>query len=77
MNIATSKNKIVEVLAAARIVAKSHGHTGKYAKHYVALSIKQSKVGISDRELADFLMTDEICRILGYNANSVIQYSRK
>ncbi|MEM3839146.1 MAG: hypothetical protein QXF01_01030 [Candidatus Micrarchaeaceae archaeon] len=41
MNMATSKNKIVEVLAAARIVAKSHGHTGKYAKHYVALSIEQ------------------------------------
>ncbi|MEM3661676.1 MAG: hypothetical protein QXG73_02515, partial [Candidatus Micrarchaeaceae archaeon] len=74
---ATRKNKIVEVLAAARIVAKSHRHTGKYAKHYVALSIKQSRGSISDRELADFLMTDEICRILGYNANSVIQYSRK
>ncbi|MEM3744710.1 MAG: transposase [Candidatus Micrarchaeaceae archaeon] len=63
---ATSKNKIVEVLATAGIVAKSHGHTGKYAKHYIALSIKQSKGGISDRELADFLMTDEIGRILGY-----------
>ncbi|MEM3416192.1 MAG: hypothetical protein QW719_02540 [Candidatus Micrarchaeaceae archaeon] len=47
-------------------MAKSHGHTWEYAKHYVAPSIKQSKGGISDRELADFLMTDEIGRILGY-----------
>ena len=33
--IATSKNKIVEVLAHAREVSIRHGHTRKYAKHLV------------------------------------------
>ena len=39
--VATSKNKIVEVLAYAREVSIRHGHTRKYAKHLVALAIKQ------------------------------------
>jgi len=39
--IATSKNKIVGVLAYAREVSIRHRHTRKYAKHLVALAIKQ------------------------------------
>ena len=39
--IATSKNKIVEVFAYAREVSIRHRHTRKYAKHLVALAIKQ------------------------------------
>jgi len=52
--IATSKNKIVEVLAYAREVSIRHGHTRKYAKHLVALAIKQM-MHLTDRELAEFL----------------------
>jgi len=36
--IATSKNKIVEVLAYAREVSIRHRHTRKYAKHLVVAS---------------------------------------
>jgi len=63
--IATSKNKIVEVLAYAREVSIRHGHTRKYAKHLVALAIKQM-MHLTDRELAEFLAKSEIGRILNY-----------
>lgn len=63
------KYKILVVLADVRIVAKSHGHTAKFAKHYVALGIKPLIGNPSDRELADFLAKDEIGRILGYKRN--------
>jgi len=36
--IATSKNKIVEVLAYASEVSIKHGHTRKYAEHLVLVS---------------------------------------
>ena len=52
--IATSKNKIVGVLAYAREVSIRHRHTRKYAKHLVALAIKQM-MHLTDRELAEFL----------------------
>jgi len=52
--IATSKNKIVEVLAYAREVSIRRGHTRKYAKHLVALAIRQI-MNLTDRELAEFL----------------------
>ena len=39
--IATSKNKIVEVLAYAREVSIRHRHAKRYAKHLVALAINQ------------------------------------
>ncbi len=66
MNINDLKNKIHEVLAAARIVVQRHGHTRKYAKHIVALIVKQIKNGIPDRELAEFLSNDAMGKILGY-----------
>ena len=66
MNINDLKTKIHEVLACARIVVKRHGHTGKYAKHIVALIIKQLRNGIPDRELAEFLSIDDIGKILEY-----------
>jgi len=66
MNImATSKNKIVEVLAYAREVSIRHGHTRKYAKHLVALAIKQM-MQLTDRELAVFLSENDIGKILNY-----------
>ena len=39
--IATSKNKILEVYAAARVIVQRYGHTKKFAKHIVALVIKE------------------------------------
>ena len=42
MEICELKNKIPEVLAYARTVSKRNGHTGKYAKHIVALVVKQT-----------------------------------
>jgi len=59
VDIATSKNKIVEVLAYAREVSIRHGHTRRYAKHFVALAIKQI-MHLTDRELAEFLSKSEI-----------------
>jgi len=63
--IATSKNKIVEVIAYAREVSIRHGHTRKYAKHLVALAIKQM-MHLTDRKLAEFFSKSEIRRILNY-----------
>ncbi|MGC9205373.1 MAG: hypothetical protein ACP5FN_03835 [Candidatus Micrarchaeia archaeon] len=65
MKIGDLKYKIPEVLAYARIVSKRYGHTGKYAKHIVALVIKQI-LHLTDRELAEFLSTNEIGRVLRY-----------
>ena len=65
MEICDLKIKIPEVLAYARIISKRNGHTGKYAKHIVALVIKQT-MHFTDKELTEFLSTNEIGRILGY-----------
>ena len=65
MEICELKNKIPEVLAYARIVSIRNGHTGKYAKHIVALVVKQT-MHFTDRELTEFLSTNEMGRILGY-----------
>ncbi|MGC8538108.1 MAG: hypothetical protein ACP5MZ_03980, partial [Candidatus Micrarchaeia archaeon] len=65
MKICEIRNKIPEVLVYARIVSKRYGHTGKYAKHIVALVIKQI-LHLTDRELAEFLSTNEIGRMLHY-----------
>ena len=65
MEICELKNKIPEVLAYARIVSKMNGHTGKYAKHIVALVIKQM-MNLTDRELAELLSANEIGRTLHY-----------
>ena len=63
MNMATSKNKIVEVLAYAREVSIRYRHTRKYDKHFVALAIKQI-VHLTDRELAEFLSKSEIGKLI-------------
>ncbi len=65
VNIDDLKTKIHEVLAAARVVVQRHGHTRKYAKHIVALIVKQIKV-LTDRDLAEFLSNDVLGEILGY-----------
>jgi Transposase DDE domain. len=65
MNMATSKNKILEVYAAARVIVQRYGHTKKFAKHIVALVIKEQKK-LSDEELAEFVAVNPIGRVLGY-----------
>jgi hypothetical protein len=65
MNMATIRNKLVEVRAAARVIVQRYGHTPKFAKHPVALVIKQIK-GFTDEQLAEFLGTDLIGKQLGY-----------
>ncbi|OJI07274.1 MAG: hypothetical protein BK997_03380 [Candidatus Micrarchaeum sp. ARMAN-1] len=65
MEISELRNKIPEVLAYARTVSKRNGHTRKYAKHIVALVIKQI-MHLTDKELAKFLSTNWIGKILGY-----------
>jgi hypothetical protein len=65
MNMATSKNKILEVYAAARVIVQRYGHTKKFAKHIVALVIKAQKK-LSDEELAEFVAVNPIGRVLGY-----------
>ena len=62
---ATSKNKILEVYAAARVIVQRYGHTKKFAKHIVALVIKAQKK-LSDEELAEFMAVNPIGRVLGY-----------
>ena len=63
--IATSKNKILGVYAAARVIVQRYGHTKKFAKHIVALVIKEQKK-LSDEELAEFVAVNPIGRVLGY-----------
>ncbi len=65
MEIYETKNKILEVWAAARIIVQKYGHTRKFAKHLVALAIRQIE-NFNDVKLVHFLMTDKIGRILGY-----------
>lgn len=63
---ATLKDIIPEVLAHARIIVRRYGHTTKYAKHIVALVIRQWKRLNSDKELCEFLSKDSIGSFLGY-----------
>ena len=65
MDITELEYKILEVLAYARIISKKYGHTKKFAKHIVALVIKQL-LKLADMELTEFLSTNRIGRILGY-----------
>ena len=65
MNLATVKDKIIEVWAAARIIVQKYGHTKKFAKHIVALVIKEDR-NLIDEKLAEFLEKDSIGKLLGY-----------
>ena len=64
MKISKIKNKIPEVCAATRVIVQHYGHTKKFAKHIVALVIKQMD-GLTDVELVDLVGT-KIGRIIGY-----------
>ena len=59
------KDKILEVWAVARVIVQGYGHTKKFAKHIVALMIKQSE-NFRDVKLSDFLGRDPIGKMLGY-----------
>ena len=59
------KNKILEVWAAARVIVQRYGHTRKFAKHIVALVIKQNE-NLRDVKLSEFLGKDPIGKMLGY-----------
>lgn len=65
MEICEIKNKIIEVWAAARVIVQKYGHTRKFAKHIVALVIKQYEK-FKDTELVEFLGKNPIGKILGY-----------
>ncbi len=65
MEIYELKDKIVEVLAAARIIVQKFGHTKKFAKHPVAFVIKQLE-NFKDAKLVEFLRRDSIGKMLGY-----------
>ncbi len=65
MNMATLKNKIVEVHAAARVIVQRYGHRKKFAKHMVAFAIKQIE-NLTDERLAEFLGREPIGKMLGY-----------
>ncbi len=68
MEIYEAKDKIVELLAAARVVVQKFGHTKKFAKHAVAFVIKQHE-NFKDIKLVKFLRKDPIGRVLGYDRN--------
>ncbi len=59
-------NKIVEVWAAARVIVQKYGHTKKFAKHVVALVVKQEQGLKTDIRLIEFLAKDPIGKFLGY-----------
>ncbi|MGI0141361.1 MAG: hypothetical protein ACREBF_01775 [Candidatus Micrarchaeales archaeon] len=59
------KDKIVEVWAAARVIVQKYGHGKKFAKHIVALVIKQNE-NLKDIKLVEFLGKDPIGKLLGY-----------
>ncbi len=65
MKIEELKNKIPEVCAAARVIVQHYGHTRKFAKHIVALVVKQIK-HLTDIELVEFVGSDKIGKMLGY-----------
>jgi hypothetical protein len=65
MDIENRIDKILEVYAVARVVVQQFGHTVKFAKHAVALAIKQIK-HLTDEELAKFVGTNKIGKMIGY-----------
>ncbi|MDE1767404.1 MAG: transposase [Candidatus Micrarchaeota archaeon] len=65
MKISELENKIPEVSAAARVIAQAYGHTKKFAKHLVALVVKQIE-DLTDLELVEFVGT-KIGKLIGYN----------
>ncbi len=65
MEIYELKNKITELLAAARVIVQKFGHTKKFAKHPVAFVIKQHE-NFNDMKLVRFLRRDRLGRMLGY-----------
>ena len=65
MKIEELVNKIPTVRAAARVIVQEYGHTRKFAKHVVALVIKQLK-NLTDIGLIEFLETESIGKMLGY-----------
>lgn len=66
MNINDLKNKIHEVKAYARVIVQDYGHTVKFAKHLLALTIKQLQGIPTDVKLIEFLSRDPIGKDIGY-----------
>jgi hypothetical protein len=64
MKIEELENKIPEVWAAARVIVRKYHHTKKFAKHLVALVVKQIE-GLTDVELIEFVGT-KFGKIIGY-----------
>ncbi len=76
MNIEELKNKIPEVCAATRVVVQEFGHTKKFAKHIVAMAIKQI-LHLTDKDLAEFVGSNAIGKMLGYRDKPAISIFSK
>ena len=66
MKIEELEYKIPEVCAAARVIVQAYGHTKKFAKHIVALIVKQCEGIRTDIKLVEFLGKGHIGKMLGY-----------
>ena len=66
MEINDLKHEIDEVSAYLRVLLQESGHRTKSAKHIVALAIKQLKGIITDVKLIEFLSTNPIGKLIGY-----------
>lgn len=66
MKLSELENKIPEVCAAARVIVQAYRHTKKFAKHIVALVVKQIE-DLTDVELVEFMGT-KIGRMIGYKS---------
>ena len=63
MEIYELKNKSIGVWTTARVIVQKYEHTWKFAKHLVALGIRQIE-NFNDIKLVHFLTNDKIGRIL-------------
>ena len=68
MEIYELKNEITELLAAARVIVQRFGHTKKFAKHSVAVAIKQHE-NFNYMKLVRFLRGDQMGKMLDYVDN--------
>ncbi len=74
MEIYEIKTKIVEVWAAARMIVQKYGHMKKFAKHIVALVIKQNE-NLRDIKLAEFLEKIRLAKSLVIGRNQTQRHS--
>jgi hypothetical protein len=67
MEINDLKTKIDYVKVRAQILVRQYRHTEKFAKHIVALAVKQLKGILTDAKLVEFLPVDPLGKWIGYD----------